>query len=105
MYVPQELQVFCIDKLENEIQNTPEEKITPLLLIKIDHFYNLHLDSYDGGLSFLDRIYAKIGRFHWYWKIEDMKQRIRLSRTPSLEYVSTISEMFAGKGMMSYYGL
>ena len=105
MYVPQELQMFCIDKLEHEIQNTPEENITPLLLIKIDNFYNMHLDSYDGGLSFLDRISAKIGRFHWYWKIEHMKQRIRLSRTPSLEYVAVISEMFSNKGMIEYYGL
>lgn len=105
MCVPKELQVLSIETLEHEIQDTREEAITPLLLIKIDHFYNMHLDTYDGGLSFLDRISAKIGRFHWYWNIEALKQRIRLSRTPSLEYVAVISEMFSGKGMIAYYGL
>ena len=105
MYVPQELQVFCGEKLEHEITNTPEEKITPLLLIKIDHFYNMHLSAYEGGLSFLDRINAKIGRFHSDWKIENMKDRIHASPNPQLEYVSTVSAMFAGKGMIAYYGL
>jgi len=105
MYVPQELQVFCIEKLEHEITNTPEEKVSPLLLIKIDHFYNMHLDTYDGGLSFLDRINAKIGRFYPDWKIENMKDRIHSSSNPQLEYVGMISQMFAGKGMLAYYGL
>jgi hypothetical protein len=105
MYVPQELQVFCIEKLEHEIQNTPEEKVSHLLLIKIDHFYNSHLASYEGGLSFLDLINAKIGRFHPYWKIDNMKDRIHASPNPQLEYVAVISEMFAGKGMIAYYGL
>ena len=105
MYVPQELRVLCITQLEQEIASTSEENITPLLLIKIDHFYHTHLDTYDGGLSFLDRIATKIERFHWHWKIEKMKQRIRQSPTPQLEYVAVISEMFSGKGMLAYYGL
>jgi len=105
IYVPQELQVFCGEKLEHEITNTSEEKVTPLLLIKIDHFYHMHLSNYEGGLSFLDRINAKIGQFHSNWKIEAMKDRIHSSSNPQLEYISTISQMFAGKGMMAYYGL
>jgi hypothetical protein len=105
MYVPQDLQIFCEEKLNHKIQNTPEEKVTPLLLIEIDHFYNMHLSTYEGGLSFLDRINAKIGRFHPDWKIEAMKDRIHSSRNPQLEYVSTISAMFAGKGMIAYYGI
>jgi hypothetical protein len=105
MYVPQELQIFCAEKLEHKIQNTPEDKVSPLLLIEIDHFYNMHLSNYEGGLSFLDRANAKIGRFHPDWNIEKMKDRIHASPTPQLEYVAVISQMFAGKGMIAYYGL
>ena len=105
MYVPPQLQVSSIDQLGQEIQNTPEDKVTPLLLIKIDHFYHTQYDTYDGGLSFLDRISAKIGQFNPSWDIQAMKQRIRLSANQSLEYVSVISEMFSRDGMIAYYGI
>lgn len=103
--VHEDLRVFSQEQLDNEIQNTPEDKITPLLLIKIDHFYHNDLDTYDGGLSFLDRISAKIGQFHWYWKVAKLKDRIRRSPNRQLEYVSVISEMFSRDGMIAYYGL
>jgi hypothetical protein len=105
MYVPQELQIFCEEKLNHKITNTPEVKVSPLLLIEIDHFYHMHLSNYEGGLSFIDRINAKIGRFYPDWKIEKMKDRIHASPTPQLEYVAVISEMFSGKGMIAYYGV
>lgn len=107
MYVPDELQIKSKDELHYEISGTIEEDISPVLLIKIDYCYHNKHDTYDDGLSFLDRINAKIGRFHpnWSWNIVNMKERIRLSANPTLEYVSVISEMFSRDGMIAFYGI
>jgi hypothetical protein len=105
-YVLQQLQEYYDYNIEAEIEATPENRVRPGLLIKIDHHHNRHSrDSYDGGLSFIDRINAKIGRFNPEWDIEAMKHQIRSSPYPQLEYVAVITQMFAKKGMIAYYGL
>jgi len=105
-YVLQQLQEYYGYNIEAEIEATPESKVGAALLIKIDHHHNRHSrESYDNGLSFIDRINAKIGRFHPEWDIEAMKQQIRSSLYPQLEYVAVVSQMFAKKGMIAYYGL
>ena len=74
-------------------------------LIKIDYAFH-HTDPlYDGGLSFIDRINDKIGRFHPAWNIDNIKQHIRDAQNPQLEYILVVSAMFTRPGMIAYYGV
>ena len=90
-------------QVSQEIQDVPE--VHSKLLIKIDYAYHCHSPNYDDGLSFLDRIAAKIGRFNPNWDIQEMKQQIRDSDTPRQEYVQIIEKMFENPGMIAYYGV
>jgi len=104
MYIPQ-LWHFQQNDVAEMLQGLHENDVSFEELIKIDHAFH-HADPlYDGGLSFIDRINDKIGRFHPNWNIENIKQYIRDSEKPSLEYILVISAMFSRPGMIAYYGV
>jgi hypothetical protein len=74
-------------------------------LLTIDYFYNYHLDDYDGGLSFIDRIYKKLGKFHPDWNIEDLKRCIVVSKDPTTVYADIIRFMLEDPRDVLYYGI
>jgi hypothetical protein len=74
-------------------------------LLTIDHFYYHHETNYDGGLSFIDRINKKLGRFHPEWDITSMKNSIVSSKYPQNMYVNTILFMLSDPKDVLYYGI
>jgi len=74
-------------------------------LLTIDYFYHHHMENYDGGLSFLDRLFDKLGQFHPEWNIEDLKNAIRNSNNPVLVYTDIIHYMLEDPRDVTYYGI
>ncbi len=104
MYVPNNLRASRND-IDDEIRNLGENLGTYDLLVKIDYHYHHQDNDYDGGLSMLDRIKRKLGRFHPEWDIESMKNDIRNASDPIAEYAWVINLMFASESDIAYYGL
>jgi hypothetical protein len=104
MYVAQ-LWQYQENDVAKMLFDLKDEDVSFEELIKIDYFFHHTDPSYDGGLSFLDRIAAKIGRFHPAWNIENIKQHIRDAENPQLEYILVVSSMFSRPGMIAYYGV
>lgn len=109
MYVPVELRCETqqdLDKILKYLKNPNEEigLIPPRVLIMIDYLYHRNDTNYDNGLSFLDRIYAKIGQFHPNWVIDQLKNLIVNSNGPEKTYEEVIEMMFKNPSDCVYYG-
>ena len=104
MYVPEPWH-FKENDVAEMLFDLKDEDVSFEELIKIDYAFHNTDPSYDGGLSFLDRIAAKIGRFHPNWNIDNIKQHVRDAETPQLEYIIVVSSMFSRAGMLRYYGV
>ena len=74
-------------------------------LLIVDYFYYNHTADYDGGLSFFDRINAKIGRFHPEWNIAEFKELVRTADNKEKTYNQIIQLMFMDPADIEYYGL
>jgi len=104
MYIPQPWQ-FQEHDVAEMLQGLNENDVSFEQLIKIDYAFH-HTDPlYDGGLSFIDRIDDKIGKFHPNWNIQNIKQHVRNAENPSLEYILVVSAMLSQPGMIAYYGV
>jgi hypothetical protein len=73
-------------------------------LLMVDYYYHHQENDYDEGLSFLDRLNHKLGRFH-NWDVNEMKVRIKNSENPVDEYLLAVSEMLADARDVFYYGV
>ena len=105
MYVPDYLRL-TIQQVNDKISNMQEgDPVNAKQLIEIDHAYHKDEQNYNGGLSFIDRIFGKIGRFHPNWNVIEMKQEIMTSDDRENAYVDRIIAMFDRPGMIEFYGL
>jgi hypothetical protein len=105
MYVPEDLRL-SIQQVGDKIANMEEgEFIHAKRFIEIDYAYHSQDANYDGGLSFIDRIFDKIGHFHPHWNMIEMKQDIMTADDRENAYVDRIIAMFDRPGMKEYYGL
>lgn len=104
-YIPDNLQVSSND-LDAEINQLGNSLADVNLLVKIDYVYHHRDNNYDGGLSMLDRINAKLGRNRVNpWNIESMKDNIRNSMNRQRAFMETIESMFPTLSEIEYYGL
>lgn len=92
-------------EMNAEINNLGDNFASPELLVKVDYFYHHQDNNYDGGLSMLDRIYAKLGQFHPEWNIQNMKDNVRNANNSQEEFILTIRNMFQSLNDIAYYGL
>ena len=105
MYVPEHLRL-SVQEVTDKIGNIEEgEFIHAKLLIEIDYAFHHDDQNYNGGLSFIDRIFEKIGRFHPNWNANEIKQNIMTADDRENAYVDQIIAMFDIPGMKEYYGL
>lgn len=74
-------------------------------LLIIDFMFNHEKPDYDEGLSFLDRLHQKLGRFHPDWDIVLLKNRICSSENPQEEYINVIMLMLSSDSDIAYYGV
>ena len=74
MFVPEKLRKT---KEEMDVEIASEHTSNPDLLIMIDYVFHHEDEDYDGGLSFFDRLHAKLSRFYTlFWEPESLKKTI-----------------------------
>jgi len=105
MYVPTNLRMNTANEIELFVSSLNERKPVWSDLLTIDYFYNHHMKDYDGGLSFLDRLFKKLGQFHPEWNINDLKNGIRNSNNPVVVYTDIIRYMLEDPHDILYYGI
>jgi hypothetical protein len=88
-------------KLVNEVTDKEFEWTD---ILKIDCYIYKSNKDYDGGLSFLNRLNNKLGRFHPEWNIEGFKQTIRLADSPQDTFILVVSSMLSDPRDVHYYG-
>ena len=105
MYVAKKYQVYNAQEMDEFITRLNEIYPTWRDLLIVDYFYYNHTADYDGGLSFFDRINAKIGRFHPEWNIAEFKELVRTADNKEKTYNQIIQLMFMDPADIEYYGL
>jgi hypothetical protein len=103
MYVAKKYQVYNAQEMDEFIVRLNEIYPTWRDLLIVDYFYYNHTADYDGGLSFFDRINAKIGRFHPEWNIKDFKDLVRTADNKEKTYNQIIQLMFMDPTDIEYY--
>lgn len=104
MYVPHIFRVTN-NQLNDRIMQLGNQDPDVDILLMIDFAFHHQDDDYDGGLSFIDRIHAKLGRFHPEWNVQNMKHTIRNANNPIEEYLFVIDTMLENVDGRLYYGL
>jgi hypothetical protein len=105
MYVAKKYQVYSAQEMDEFIARLNEIYPTWRDLLIVDYFYYNHTADYDGGLSFFDRINAKIGRFHPEWNIREFKELVQTADNKEKTYNQIIQLMFMDPMDIEYYGL
>jgi hypothetical protein len=93
------------DEIRLMLSDMQHIDITPEVLLMIDYAYHNTEDDYDDGLSFLNRLQAKLSRvFPIQWNIQNLKKFIRESNNPSQMFVDVLNEILT-EDMIAYYGV
>jgi hypothetical protein len=79
----------------------PEHKATWFDLMAIDYAFHHEDIDYDGGLSFIDRLYKKLKSSKPSWNLADLKRRASSLET----YHRIISAMLSSQSDIDYYGV
>ncbi len=95
-----------IEEVHRMVNNMPDDyNVSPAELLMIDFAYHNSDVDYDDGLSFLDRLYSKLGHhFDIRWNIANLKLMIRGSKTPSITFVDVLNELLT-QDMIEFYGI
>lgn len=96
---------FDKNELDNLLANLGEDDATWETLLMVDYAYHNQENEYDGGLSFLDRLSRKLGRFHPNWNVNEWKDSIRNSNNPTDEFIRIVSHMLENHSDVAYYGV
>ncbi len=103
MYVEQNYHLTH-QELDNHLRNVGDN-VSWCDLLMVDYVYHNQEQNYDAGLSFIDRLIRKLGRFHPEWNSDNIKDRIRNANYPQGEYVRVIQEMLNDPSDIAYYGV
>lgn len=104
MYVAKKYRVYTAQEMDEFVSMLNEINPTWRDLLIIDYFYYNHMGDYDGGLSFFDRIHAKVGRFHPEWNITEFKEIVKNSHDKEKAYIQILQRMFSDPIDIEYYG-
>ena len=99
MFVPKIYRAMKPEELEeylDEVSNMFQWEV----LLMIDYNNHHDDDDYAGGLSFINRIHAKVGWLHTEWDVE----KIRKSILSEKGYIHVISSMLDSE-VCSMYGI
>lgn len=96
---------FDKNELDNLLANLGEDEATWETLLMVDYAYHNQDNQYDNGLSFLDRLNRKLGRFHPNWTVNEWKDSIRNSNNPTDEFIRIVSNMLENQSDVAYYGV
>lgn len=107
MYVPEDFRLSK-EAVDQQLALVNHDNYTAdwTMILKIHYAYTHDTDpNFDGGLSLIHRIIAKVGHRHQDWNVVEFRNRIINSNDPQFEYISVISEMLADEVDRMIYGL
>ena len=105
MYILPEFRV-SVNEMNNRLGQLGADQVPSVdILLMVDYVFHHQNDNYDGGLSFIDRIHAKLGQHHPEWNVQVMKDAIRNANDPMDEYLFVIDTMLGDADDRVYYGL
>jgi len=105
MYVSKQYRKNTNDEIIDLVISTDKDNLKWYDILMIDYFYHNHEDNYDGGLSFFDRLYKKLGLFHPEWDIEGLKKIVRNSKKPISVYEDIVKHLLDDPHDIFYYGI
>jgi len=101
MFVPSYYRL-TLDQVTEMVKSWgPEHKATWFDLMAIDYAFHHEDIDYDGGLSFIDRLYKKLKSTKPFWDLTDLKRRASSLET----YHRIISAMLSSQSDIDYYGV
>ena len=104
-YIPNQFKVTK-QQFDEIYKNLGENDVTWKTLLMADYAYHHDDADYNDGLSFLDRLHKKLGRFHPEWNIDEYYSLIEGCKYDSVDqYEIIIAEMLADPSDIAYYGL
>lgn len=105
MYVKPEHRLTS-EQLDQLVDNLPVDTSVPLeVIIQVDYVFHAKDENYDGGLSFLDRLYKALSYFYELsWDVDAIKKMIRESSNPQEEYYNFLREALT-QDMIDSYGV
>jgi hypothetical protein len=105
MNVANQYKVYTADEMAKFVKTFDQSNPKWSDLLTIDYFYHHHEADYDFGLSFIDRIYKKLGQFHPEWDVIELKNNVIYSNTPVVAYSCVINFMLQDPRDVLYYGI
>ena len=100
MMIPNKYCSKTSEELDDYVSYYVQDAFHWEVFLMID-YNNHHKDNdYDGGLSFINRIYDKLGWYHTEWNVEEIRNSIKTKK----DYISAISDML-GDEESCMYGL
>lgn len=100
MFVPKIYRSILGEELEEYVYNEVSNMFYWEVLLMIDYNNHHDDDDYDGGLSFINRIQAKVGWFHTEWNVEALRKNVLSQK----DYIHVISSMLDYE-VCSMYGI
>ena len=101
MYVPMYYRL-SIDAVDSMIYSWDDSHVVTWFdLMAIDYAHHHKDIDYDGGMSFIHRIYNKLHHLHPFWNIEMLKASV----TDTYSYIQVISGMLKDQNDIDFYGV
>ena len=89
MFIPKKYRSKTSEELNDYVDFQVQDAFHWEVFLMID-YNNHHKDNnYDGGLSFINRIYDSLGWYHTEWNLEELRSSIKNTN----DYMNTISDM------------
>lgn len=102
IYIPKHLRVTK-DELEDPLS---QNDITLSDIVKVHYAYTHDKPDFDGGLNLFDKLKKKLNLYYSNvknWNLTEMKDRIRNSAYPDIEFMLVLDEILM-QDMINCYG-
>jgi hypothetical protein len=87
----------------DDILRNVGDSVTPEILLMLDFAYHNTEPTYEDGLSFLDRLHAKLSMYHEIqWNVQHLKAWVRNSQNPQVAFVDILNELLTDSMIASY---
>lgn len=104
-YIPNKFKVTK-EQFDEIYNSLGENDATWETLLMADYAYHHQDSDYNNGLSFMDRLEKKIGKFHPEWDIGEYYDLVELCKYDKAEqFASIIQEMLTNPSDVMYYGV
>lgn len=104
-YIPDKYKVTK-EQFDEIYKNLGENDATWETLLMVDYVFHHQDADYNGGLSFLERLHKKLGKFHPEWDLDEYFNLVEGCKYDSVEqFILIVQDMLADPSDVAYYGV